>query len=125
MLTRWLLLGVFGVLLAGCTSTRITNLTPRTAPRSSDGLYTIEAKWSSNQRSIRKDSFTPFIVVGMDFHPMERVPLTTNRWEGVIPVPANQRFVTYRFKFDYLYDSIPRPRKDSRLSGSYQLQITD
>ncbi len=100
-------------------------MTPLSAPRSPDGLYLIEARWDSNQRSIRKDSFTPHVVVGTEFHPMERVPLTTNRWEAIVPVPANQRFVTYRFKFDYLYDSFPNPRKDSRLSPSHQLQIVD
>ena len=125
MLKRRFLLGLSGLFLVGCTSTKITNMTPLTAPRSADGLYTVEARWDSNQRSIRKDSFTPFVVVGTEFIPMDRVPLTTNRWETVVPVPAKQRFLTYRFKFDYEYDGIPSRGKDSRLSPSHQLEILD
>lgn len=125
MLKRWFFLGLAGVFLVGCTSTKITNMTPLTAPRSADGLYTVEARWDSNQRSIRKDSFTPYVVVGTEFIPMDPVPLTTNRWEAVVPVPANQRFLTYRFKFDYEYDGIPRREKDSRLSPSLQLEVLD
>lgn len=125
MSKRWLLLVAPALLWAGCTSTSITNLTPRTLPRSADGLYTIEARWDSDQRSIRDDSFTPSVLVGTEFHPMHRTPLTPSRWEAVVPVPADQQFLNYRFKFDYLYNGIPKRREDSRLSPNYQIEIQD
>ena len=117
---RW---GLALLLITGCTSTRITNLTPSRAPRSADGLYSFEARWDSNQRSIRPDSFTPFVVVGMKFYPMQRTALTTNRWEALVPLPDDRRFVNYQFKFNYQYNSFPRPRPDSRVTQTYQLEI--
>ncbi len=117
---RW---GLALLLITGCTSTRITNLTPSRAPRSADGLYSFEARWDSNQRAIRPDSFTPFVVVGMKFYPMQRTALTTNRWEALVPLPDDRRFVNYQFKFNYQYNSFPRPRPDSRVTQTYQLEI--
>jgi len=99
--------------------------TPRIAHRNADGLYRVEVRWDSTQRSIRPDSFKPQVVVGPEFYPLQLTPLTQNRWEGLVPAPAGQRFVTYHFKFNYLYNSIPMPRADSRLSQTYQLEIAD
>ena len=112
------------LLLGGCSST-ITNLTPKSAPRSATGLYSLEARWDCNQQSLRKESITPSVIIGTEVFPMQQTPLTVNRWETVVPVAADQRFLTYRFKFDYLYNSIPKPRPDSRLSTTYQLEILD
>lgn len=126
MLQRWICLLALAVLVPGCMTTNsITNLTPRTLPRSADGLYPIEARWDSNQRSIREDSFTPYVLVGTDFYPMVRTPLTVNRWEALVPIPASQKFLTYRFKFDYLYNGIPARRPDSKLSQGYQIELTE
>lgn len=111
--------------MCGCTTSRITSVTPRHAVRSPDNLYMIEARWDSNQRAIREDSFRPYVVIGTEFHPMERTPNTMNRWETVISVPPDQRHVNYRFRFDYLYNAIPVPRADSKLSKTYQLTVLD
>jgi hypothetical protein len=56
---------------------------------------------------------------------MKRASLTQNRWEAVVPVPAKQKFLNYRFKFDYQYDSIPIPRDNSKASPSYQMEVVD
>ena len=123
-----LLVAALAVLLfvpAGCMTRRITNMTPRQATRTPDGLYRFEARWDSNQRAIREDSFTPHVVVGTEFHPMQRTLLTTNRWEAWVPIPAERKFVNYQFKFDYQYNSIPRPRPDSRTSSTYQLEVIE
>jgi len=112
------------LLLGGC-STTITNLTPSQQVRNTTGLYPIEACWDSNERSIRKDSIKPYVVVGAEFYPMQPTSMTVNRWETLVPVPANQKFITFKFKFDYQYDSMPMPRGNSRLSSLYQLEIVD
>jgi hypothetical protein len=125
MSNRWFSFVLLPLLLAGCTTNQITNLTPRIAHRNADGLYRVEVRWDSTQRSIRPDSFKPQVVVGPEFYPLQLTPLTQNRWEGLVPAPAGQRFVTYHFKFNYLYNSIPMPRADSRLSQTYQLEIAD
>lgn len=123
-LAVWIvLLGVLGV--AGCTSNHVTNMTPKVVKRNSDGWYTLEARWSSNQRTVRQETMTPYVIIGTDFHPMHRTPLTTNRWEVVVPAAPGQRFLNYRFKFDYLYDAFGPPRADSKLSPTYQMEIVD
>ena len=43
----------------------------------------------------------------------------------MIPVPGNKEYVSYRFKFDYDYRSIPRSRPGSQLSRPFQLHILD
>ncbi len=125
MLNRWFALALLPLLFAGCTTNKITNLTPKIAPRNADGLYPVEARWDSNQRSVRPDTIKAQVVVGTDFYPLQRTPLTQNRWEGVVPLSPGQRFLTYHFKFNYLYDSIPIARPDSKLSQTYQLEVTD
>lgn len=110
--------------LAGCSST-ITNLTPRQHVRSPEAVYPIEASFATSQRSLRKDTVQPYVVVGMETFPMQKTEKTLNRWEASIPVPAQKRFLNYRFKFDYEYDAIPQPRKGSKLSRDFQLEILD
>lgn len=125
---RSILLGIAGaaLLLTGCTTNRITNLTARSLPRSADGLYTFEASWHSDQRTVLTNTITPWVtLVDGGHYPMERVRPTQDRWEAVVPIPPNKHFINYRYKFDYQYNSIPVPRKDSKLSAPYQVEITD
>ncbi|HVY72164.1 MAG TPA: hypothetical protein VHH73_19685 [Verrucomicrobiae bacterium] len=122
---RILPVALLALTLMGCTSTNITNLTPSREPRNVNGLYSFQMAWKSNQRSIRKDTIRPFVIVGMDVYPMEPTPLVKNRWETLIPVPAGKNVLNYRFKVDYEYDSIPIRRPDSKLSPPYQLEIME
>lgn len=109
----------------GCLQTRITNLTPRQVVRPPDGLVLFEAHWDSNRRAIRDDSFRPYVVVGAEKHPMQRTLRTTNRWEALVPVPPDRRFVNYHFKFDYEVQGFGRRHPDSRLSAGYQLELLE
>jgi hypothetical protein len=111
--------------LAGCASNEISNMSPRVLRRSPDGLYPIEARWDSNLRALRDDSMTPYVVIGSEFYPMQRTALTTNRWETLVPVRAGQRFVNYRFKFDYEVAGFGRNHPNSKLSPTFQLEIVD
>lgn len=125
MRMRLLIPSLLGLLLCGCVSNRVANLTPRQAVRTPDGLYLLEARWRSNQQSLRKDTLSPKVMVGTNFYPMVRTPNTVNRWEALVPAPADARFLRYRFKFDYEYNAIPAPRRDSKLSPPYQLEIVE
>ncbi|MCD6339785.1 MAG: hypothetical protein J7M29_10455 [Verrucomicrobia bacterium] len=122
---QWLWGALILAAACGCATNRITNLTPSQLPRSPNGLYTFEARWDSNQRSLRKRTLKGYVVIRTNFYPMHKIPRTLNRWEAVVPIPETNRFVNYRYKFEYLYNSIPIPRPDSKLSPSYQLQIID
>lgn len=109
----------------GCTTQRITNLTPRQTLRPADGLNRFEVAWASNQRAIRPDSFTPYVVVGTEFHPMQRTLLTADRWEALVPLPPDRQFVNYRFKFDYQYNGFGKVHPDSLFSETYQLEVLE
>jgi hypothetical protein len=119
------LMGLFLLALfaAGCSS--INNLTPSRQVRNPDGIYPFEVEWISRLRALRPDSIKAYVEIDLDSYPMRRTLLLSNRWETLVPVPADRKHITYRYKFDYEYDSIPRPRSDSLLSPPYQLTIMD
>ena len=123
--TSWRGLLVLTMLLVGCTSNKISNMTPKVLRRTPDGMYAVEARWDTNQRAYLPDSMTPYVVVNREFYPMQRVALTTNRWESLVPVPNGQRFLNFQFKFDYLVNGFGKKHPDSRMSPTYQLEIVD
>jgi hypothetical protein len=113
------------LLLAGCTS-MFTGLTPLQQPRNPNNLYSVEVQFNTTQQSLRLDSIKPYVLVNGDLYPMRPVGLVQNRWEGFVPVPAGASAATYRFKFDYLYNSIgSSPKPNSAWSSQYQLKIVD
>jgi hypothetical protein len=118
------LLLLLTVCLCGC-STTITNLTPRSVPRNATNLYPLEVALETSQSTIRENSLKAFVVVGEQVYPMQPVPMLKNRWEALVPVPGSANYTYYRYKFDYSYDTIPKPAESSRLSTTYQLEIVD
>lgn len=120
---KFLLLLLTPLLFAGCST--ITNLTPSQQPRNAAGLYPVEVKWDSRQQTIRPQSIEPSVLVGHDSYPMRKTPMMKNRWETLVPIPANQDEINYRFKFDYEYNAVPQPRPDSRLSPQHKLRIVN
>jgi len=124
MLKRILFLLCAPLLLAGCNAT-FTNLTPQQQVRSTNNLYTVEVALASRQQTMRWDSIKPQIMVGSQLYTMRLTPLMTNRWEGLIPVPATTNLVHYRYKFDYNFNAMGPPQPDSALSPMYTLKIVD
>jgi hypothetical protein len=119
-----LLLALPALLLAGCATSRITNLTPQQLPRNSTGLYPVEMVWESTRASIRPETVQPVVQIGLESFPMKQVNLQPKRWETLIPVPAGSDTVNYRIRVDYQYRGIPVSRADSRLSDTYRLKVT-
>jgi hypothetical protein len=124
MLKRVLPILLAPLLLAGCTTT-FTNLTPQHQTRNTNNLYTVEVALTTRQQTLRWDSIQPQIMVGPDYYPMRPTLMVTNRWEGLLPVPAGVNLVHYRYKFDFKYNAMGPPRPDSALSGEYTLRILD
>jgi hypothetical protein len=122
MLKKCLPLMFLSLLLAGC-ATQLTNLTPQQQVRNTNNLYAVEVAFNTRQQTIRWQSIQPKIVVGKDFYEMRPTPFMTNRWEGLIPVPAGTSIVHYRYKFDYRYNRMGAPGNDSALSPEYTLRI--
>jgi hypothetical protein len=111
------------VLLAGCASS-ITNLTPSQQHRNANNLYPFSVALDSQQGSLIKDSIKTYVLMDSESFPMDRSAIP-NRWEALVPVPADKKAVRYHYKFDYLYKSIPTSQSSSRLSAPYQLDIVD
>ena len=123
MLKNLLLLSV-AALLGGCASPMvITNLTPLQQIRNTNNLYQVEAAIASNQQSLRWQSIRPQIVVGNDYYPMRPASIMTNRFEGLLPVPAGTSTVRYHYKFDFEYNAFGPPGSDSAISSDYTLRI--
>ena len=111
------------LLLSGCVTSSITNLTPAQQPRNESGLYPVEAMWKSSQQSVVKDSIKPYVVVGLEAFPMRPTPLIHDRWEAMVPVQAGKNHIFYQFKFDYEYKGMPARRSDSLLSPEFRLDV--
>jgi hypothetical protein len=110
--------------LTGCTSV-VTNLTPRQYTRNTDGLYHFEMQWDTRQQSVIEESLKPFVLIGTEFFPMEPVAIVANRWETLVPIPADQKLVHYKFKVNYQYYAVPVRTEGSFLSPSYSLEVLD
>ncbi len=115
---------LLAVLAAGCTST-VTNLTPSRQARNATGVYPVEAIWDTNEQAVRLDSIKPVVIIDQSIYPMRRTIGMSNRWEAVIPVPADKNSVLYQFKFDFEYNRFGKPGKDSKLSAPLRLDIVD
>jgi len=124
-MTRPLPLLLLISLLAGCTTPTITNLTPSRQVRKENGLYPFEVQWNSRQQSLIKESMKASVIVGLEQYPMQRVALLTNRWETLVPIPANKNIVTYQYKFDFDFRGLGARQSDSKTSKYYQLYILD
>ena len=91
------------VLLTGCAST-FTNLTPSEQPRNANNLYPVEVEFNSQQQAMRWESLHPYVLANGQLYDMRQTPLVTNRWEGYVPVSPGENQVSYRYKFQYLYN---------------------
>ena len=116
---------VCALVLSGCATSRVTNLTPSRQPRNASGVYPVEFVWDSNQSSIIDKSIKPVVVVGFEMYPMRPSLDIVNRWETVIPIAADKKFEVYHFKVDYQYRAFGQAEKSSKLSQSYRLDLVD
>ena len=122
---RFLPLLLLPLLLVGCGTTAITNLTPSRLPRKDNGQYPFGVEWSSRQQSLIKDSIKAYVIIGLDQYPMQRTPLLTNRWETLVPIAGDKDSVIYRYKFDFEYQGFAVREPDSKLSKVYHLFILE
>ncbi len=122
MLKKLLPVLILPLLLAGCATT-FTNLTPSQQERKAENLYPVEVALDSSRQALRWESIRPTIVVGKQSYPMHPTALMTNRWEGLLPVPAGTDVVRYHYRFDFNYNSFGKPKPDSAVSPEYTLRV--
>ena len=124
-MNKLLALLLLPMLLAGCVTSSITNLTASQQPRNPNNQYLIEYEWDTNQQAIRPKSITPYVVAGFDIYEMRSTPRMSNRWEALIPVPPDKNFITYHFKVDYEYNRMGDVGRSSVVSPEYRLNIVE
>jgi hypothetical protein len=124
MLKRFLPVLLAPLIVTGCTAT-FTNLSPLHQPRTTNNLYTVEVALNSRQQSLRWETIRPQVLVGTNTFQMRSTQLMTNRWEGLILVPADANLIHYRYKFDFEYNTLGKPKPDSALSEEYTLHILE
>jgi hypothetical protein len=124
MLKKFLPVMCLPLLLAGC-ATELTNLTPLQQVRNANNLYPVETALATRQQTLRWESINPQIIIGANSYPMRPTLLMTNRWEGLVPVPPGSSSVTYRYKFDFEYNAMGKPKSGSRISPEYTLRIVE
>jgi hypothetical protein len=112
--------------LTGCVTSTFTRLTPLEQTRNPNNQYHVAVAFNSTQQSMRWDSLKGYVLVNGELYPLRAQQMMSNRWEGFVPVPAGANTVSFRFKFDYLYNSFNGPPKPSSTSSpQYQLKIVD
>ncbi len=115
---------ILPLLVSGCATT-FTNLTPAQQERNADNIYPVEVALASNQQTLRWGTIHAQILVDHNLVPLHLTGLMTNRWEGVLPVAPDRKFIQYRFRFDYEYNAIGGPRAGVLNSKEYSLKIKD
>ncbi len=122
-LKKLLLTSLLAAWVAGCATNLITNLTPTSYPRNTNGQYLVEMKLDSQQQTLRPESVTPFVVIGFNEYKMRPTHKMANRWETYVPIPAEKASVLYHFKVNYEYNRFGKPGEGSLLSPEYKLAI--
>jgi hypothetical protein len=111
------------VLVIGCVTSQITNLTPTSYPRNPAGQYMIEMEIDTTQQTLIPSSIAPVVVVGFEAFPMRQTKKTINRWEALVPIPSSKDSIVYHYKVNYEYHRFGKPGKGSLLSQEYKLAI--
>ena len=116
---------MLSLILGGCVTNTVTNLTARQIPRNANGVYLFEVVFDSNQQSLRLESVQPQVLIGPNSYPMQPALKLKDRWEALIPITATNQSASYRYKFDYQYNRFGNTGSGSVLSQSYRLEIVD
>lgn len=124
MLKKTLLPLLILPLLAGCAA-QITNLSASRQVRNPNNLYPVEAVFDSQQEALRWNSIKPKVVVAGQSYDMKPTMMMTNRWEGLVPVPADANIVHYHYRFDFDTTGFGSVSADSTVSPEYTLRIVE
>jgi len=124
MNVRTLALALLGALaIAGCATTSVSNLTPRTLPMTADRTYPFELTWDTALRGVKPDDVKAWVVIDGILYPMTRVPVAVNRWEARVPIAPGRTYVPYKYRVDYIAPNVVSKRVNSEWSPEYRLVV--
>ena len=68
---------------------------------------------------------TTYVIVGFESYKMQPTLRMKNRWEAMVPVPAEVNSINYHFKVDYEVNEMGKVSQVSKLSRIYTLEIIE
>jgi hypothetical protein len=89
------------VLLGGCATMGLTNLTPSSLPENPSGIYTFTLRVTPKSSTVVPESIAPHIVVGAESHDMQKSDSVPGIYEFDYKVPPNQDSIGYYFLVSY------------------------
>jgi len=88
-------------LLAGCTTVKLTNLTPASLPENASNIYTFTLRVSPRSSVVDTATIAPHIVVDGQNFPMVRSALGDGIYEFEYQLPPGRDEIAYYFLVDY------------------------
>lgn len=89
------------LLLAGCETVTLTNLTPASMPENPSQIYTFTLRVTPRTNNVPKASITPRIVVDAQSFVMKPSPLGEGLYEFEYQVPAGRDDIAYYYLVTY------------------------
>jgi hypothetical protein len=89
------------VLLGGCATMSLTNLTPSSQPENPSGIYTFTLRVTPKSSSVVPDTIAPHIVVGGESHDMQKNATIPGIYEFDYKLPPGQDSIGYYFLVSY------------------------
>jgi hypothetical protein len=89
------------ILLGGCSTMSLTNLTPSSLPSNPSGIYTFTLRVTPKATSVIQDSVAPHIVVGAESHDMTKSDSIPGIYEFDYRLPPGQDNIGYYFLVNY------------------------
>jgi hypothetical protein len=93
--------GLGALLLGGCATIGLTNLTPSSLPENPSGIYTFTLRVTPKSTTVVPDSIVPHIVVGAESHDMQKSDSVPGIYEFDYKLPPNQSAIPYYFLVSY------------------------
>jgi hypothetical protein len=89
------------VLLGGCATMSLTNLTPSSLPENPSGIYTFTLRVTPKSTTVVPDTIAPHIVVGAESHDMQKSDSVPGVYEFDYKLPPGQDGIGYYFLVSY------------------------
>jgi hypothetical protein len=93
--------GLAAVLLGGCATMGLTNLTPSSLPENPSGIYTFSLRVTPKSTTVVPDTIAPHVVVGAESHDMVKNPTVPGIYEFDYKLPPGQTSIGYYFLVSY------------------------
>ncbi len=89
------------MLLCGCATMSLTNLTPSSLPENPSGIYTFTLRVTPKSTTVVPDSIVPHVVVGAASHDMKKSDSVPGIYEFDYKLPTGQDSIGYYFLVNY------------------------